>query len=74
MVLFMLFWIFLMRCSSPSTVIFLIVSKEIQKYDQRKFDFFSEKKHFQIWYSQFTIFFPYAKNGKQKIRNKQNFE
>ena len=80
----MLFWIFLMRCSSRSTVIFLIVSKEIQKYDQRKFYFFSEKKHFQIWDSRsplkkklqkkFTIFFPYVKIGKQKNRNKQNFE
>ena len=46
----MLCWIFLVRCSSRSTVIFLIVSKEIQKYDRRKFDFFSEKKHFQIWF------------------------
>ena len=80
----MLFWIFLVRCSLRSTVIFLIVSKEIQKYDQRKFYFFSEKKHFQIWYSRsslkkkiakkFTIFFPYTKIAKQKIRNKHNFE
>ena len=70
MVLFMLFWIFLMRCSSRSTVIFLIVSKEIQNYDQRKFYFFSEKKHFQIWY----LVFPYTKIAKQKIRNKQNFK
>ena len=46
MVLFMLFWIFIMRCSSRGTVIFLIVSKEIQKYDQRIFHFFSEKKAF----------------------------
>ena len=44
-----------MRCSSRSTVIFLIVSKEIQKYDQRKFYFFSEKKHFQIWYSRSSL-------------------
>ena len=36
----MLFWIFLVRCSSRSIVIFLIVSKEIQKYDQRKFYLF----------------------------------
>ena len=43
----MLFWfsllIFLVRCSSRSTVIFLIVSKVIQKYDQRKFYFFSKE-------------------------------
>ena len=30
------------------TVIFLIVSKEIQKYDQKKFYFFSEKKIFKF--------------------------
>ena len=54
-VLFMLFWIFLVRCSSRSTVIFLIVSKEIQKYDQKKFHFFSEKKNFQIWYSRWSL-------------------
>ena len=42
----MLFWIFLVRCSSRSTVIFLIVSKEIQKYDQRKFYFFFRKETF----------------------------
>ena len=75
-VLFMLFWIFLERCLSRSIVIFLIVSKEIQKYNQRKFYFFSEKKNFQIWYSRsslkkksqkkFTIFFPYTKIAKQK--------
>ena len=77
MVLFTLCWIFLVRCSSRSIVIFLIVSKEIQKYDQRKFYFFSEKKHFQICYSRsslkkkmqkkFTIFFPYTKFGKKKF-------
>ena len=55
MVLFILFWIFLVRCSSRSTAIFLIVSKEIQKYDQRKFYLFSEKKHFQIWYSSSSL-------------------
>ena len=69
-----------MRCSSRSIVIFLIVSKEIQKYDQRKFYFFSEKKNFQIWYSRsslkkknskknfFAIFFPYTKIAKQKAK------
>ena len=72
----MLFWIFLVRCSSRSTAIFLIVSKEIQKYDQRKFYFFSEKKNFQIWYSRsslkkkwqkkFTIFFSVHRNCKTK--------
>ena len=70
----MLFWISLVRCSSPSIVIFLIVSKKIQKYDQRKFYFFSEKKHFQIWYSSLKknykknlqFFFPYIKTAKQK--------
>ena len=68
----MLFWIFLVRCSSRS--IFLIVSKEIQKYDQRKFYFFAEKKHFGIhvhrWKKKLqkkcTIFFPYTKIAKQK--------
>ena len=43
---------------------------------QRKFYFFSEKKHFQIWYSRsslkkksrkkFTIFFPLHQNRKTK--------
>ena len=57
-------------------VIFLKVSKEIQNYDQRKFDFFSEKKHFQIWYSRsslkkklqkkFTIFFFVHQHCKTK--------
>ena len=72
----MLFSIFLVRWSSRSTVIFLIVNKEIQKDDQRKFYFFSEKKHFQIWYSRsslekksqkkFTIFFSVHQNCKTK--------
>ena len=74
-VLFMLFWIFLVRCSSRSIVIFLIVSKKIQKYDKRKFYFFSEKKNFQIRYSRsslkkkqkkFTIFFSVHQNCKTK--------
>ena len=60
----MLFWIFLVRCSSRSTIIFLIVSKEIQKYDQRKFYFFSEKKHFQIWYSRSSL----KKNCKKNLQ------
>ena len=80
----MLFWIFLVRCSSRSIVTFLIVSKEIQKYDQRKLYFFPEKKHFQIWYARSSLkknrkknvqfFFPYTKIAKQKNRNKQNFD
>ena len=81
----MLFWIFLVRCSSRNIVIFLIVSKGIQKYDLRKFCFFSEKKHFQIWYSRsslkkrsqekFTIFFfcrPKCKTKKFAIRKISN--
>ena len=44
----MLFWVFLVRCSSRRIVIFLIVSKEIEKYDQRKFYFFSEKTIFKF--------------------------
>ena len=44
----MLFWIFLVRCSSRSIVIFLIVSKKIQKYDLGKFYFFPEKKSFKF--------------------------
>ena len=63
-VLFMLFWIFLVRCSSRSIVIFLILSKEIQKYDQRKFYFFSEKKHFLIWYSRSSL-----KKNRKKMYN-----
>ena len=47
-VLFILFWIFLVRCSSRSIVIFLIVSKEIQKYDQRKFYFFQKRNIFKF--------------------------
>ena len=61
----MLFWIFLVRCSSRSIVIFLIVSKEIQKYDQRKFYFFLEKKNFQIWYSRSSL--------KKKLRKNLQF-
>ena len=62
-VLFMLFWIFLVHCSLQGTVIFLIVSKEIQKYDQRKFYFFSKKKHFQISYSRSSL----KKNCKKNV-------
>ena len=50
------------------------VSKEIQNYDQRKFYFFSEKKHFQIWYSRSSLkrkwqkynFFSIHENCKKK--------
>ena len=83
-VLLMLFWIFLVRWSSRSIVIFLIVSKEIQKYDQRKFYFFSEKKNFQIWYSRSSLkkksqknlqfFFRTPKLQNYKNCNEQNFE
>ena len=72
----MLFWIFLVRCSSRSIVIFLIVSKEIQKSDQRKFYFFSEKKIFKFcihdhrWkkksQKKFTIVFFVHQNYKTK--------
>ena len=37
-----------MRCSSRSTIIFLIVSKEIQKYDQRKFYFCQKRNIFKF--------------------------
>ena len=57
----MLFWIFLVRCSSRSIVINLIVSKEIQKYDQKKFYFFS-------------IFFRTPKLPNKKIRNFANIK
>ena len=60
----MLLWISLVRCSSRSTVIFLIVSREIQKYDQRKFYFFSEKKNFQICYSRSSL----KKNRKKNLQ------
>ena len=40
------------------------VSKEIQKYDQRKFYFFSWKKHFQIWYSRHR----WKKNRKKNLQ------
>ena len=55
---------------------FNFFSKEIQKYDQRKFYLFSEKKNFQIWYSRSplkkksqkkcTIFFHVHPNYKTK--------
>ena len=62
---------------------FLIVSKEIQKYDQRKIYFISEKKNFQIWYlrsslkniaKKLFIFFRTPTLQKKTIRNNQNFE
>ena len=51
-------------------------SKEIQKYDQRKLYFFSEKKHFQIWHSRSSLKkkSQTPKLQNKKIRNKQNFE
>ena len=55
----------------------------IQKYDQRKFYFFSEKKHFQFWYSRsslkkksqkkFTIFFSYTKIAQRKNSQQAKF-
>ena len=80
----MLFWIFFVRCSSRN-IIFLIVSgKEMQKYDQRKFYFFSEMKHFEICYSRSSLKKKIAKKIynfsfrtpklQKKNRNKQNFE
>ena len=60
----MLFQIFLVLCSSRSTVIFLIMCKEIRKYDQRKFYFFSEKNHFQIQYSRSSL----KKNCKKNLQ------
>ena len=71
----MLFWIFVVHCSSRSTVICLIVSKEIRRYDQRKFYFFSEKKLSNLIFTLITEkkiakkiynFFPYTKIAKQK--------
>ena len=72
--------IFLVRCSSRSIVIFLIVSKEIQKYDQRKFYFFCRKETFlnmvftliaeKQSQKKLTIFFPYTKIVKQKSQAK----
>ena len=48
LVLFMLFWISLVRCSSRSTIFFLIASREIQKYDQKKFYFFQKSNLFKF--------------------------
>ena len=79
----MLFWIFLVRCSSRSTIIFLIVSKEIQKYDQRKFYFIQKRNifkfsiHFRRWKKNrkksLHFFFVHQNSKTKKIRNKQNF-
>ena len=44
----MSFWIFLVRRSSRSTAIFLIVSKEIQKYDRQNFIFFQKRNIFKF--------------------------
>ena len=63
----MLFWIFLMRCSSRSIVIILIVSKEIQKYDQRKFYFFSI--FFSVHQNCKTKKFAISKIPNKKFRN-----
>ena len=74
-VLFTLFWSFLARCSSRSIVIFLIVSKEIRKYDQRKFYFFQKRNIFKFgidihrWKKnrkKIAIFFSVHQNCKTK--------
>ena len=72
----MLFWIFLVCCSSRSIIIFLIVNKEIQKYDQRKFYFFQKIFFFKFgihvhrWKKNrkknLQFFCPYTKIAKQK--------
>ena len=72
----MLFWIFLVHCSSRITIIFLIVSKEIQKYDQRKFYFFQKRNiskfgiHVHHWKKKIAKktynFFSVQKNCKTK--------
>ena len=77
-VLFMLFWIFLVHCSSRSTIIFLIVSKEIQKYDHRKFYFFQKRNIFKFgihvhrWkkiakkmYNFFSVHIKYERNSRK---------
>ena len=78
----MLFWIFHVRCSSRSTIIFLIVSEEIEKYDQRKFYFFQKRNIFKFgihvhrWKrnrkKKLQFFFRTELQIKQ-IRNKQSF-
>ena len=81
----MLFSSFLVRCLSRSTVNFLIVNKEIQKYDQRQFYFFFRKETFsnlvftfiaekKIAKKIYNFFFRTPKFQNKKIRNKQNFE
>ena len=75
-VLFMLFWIFLVRCSSRSIVIFLMVSKKNPKVRSEKillffrkeklsnlvFTFIAEKKS----QKKFSIFFSVHQNCKTK--------
>ena len=79
----MLFWIFLARSSPRNTIIFLIVNKEIEKYDQRKFYFFQKRNIFKFgipvhrWKNNrkksFQFFFRTPKWQNKKIRNMQNF-
>ena len=60
----MLFWIFLVRCLSRSTVVFLISSKEIQKYGQRKFYFFQKRNIFKFGIQVHR----WKKNRKKKLQ------
>ena len=63
----MLFCIFLVRCLSRSIVIILIVSKEIDNYDQRKFYFFSI--FFSVHQNYKTKKFAISKISNKKFRN-----
>ena len=87
-VLFMLFWIFLVRCSSRSTVIFIIVSKKNPKIRSEKillfftkeifsnllFKFIAEKKIAKKIYNFFSVHqnCKTKKFGISKIPNKKS--
>ena len=60
-VLFMLFWILLVHCSSRSIVIFLIVSKEIQVRSEKILLFFRKETFLQL------LFTFIAKKNRNKI-------
>ena len=81
----MLFWIFLVRCSSRSTVIFLIVRVKKSKSTIREnFTFFQKRNivkfgiHVHHWKKNrkknLQFFFRTPKLQNKKIRNKQNVE
>ena len=55
----------MMNLMHTNNFLFQIVRKEIQKYDKRKFYFFSEKKHFQNRYSRSSL----KKKNAKKIKN-----